>query len=127
MHDAETAPSSCPQPCETSPQGLFAIDPALSRTSERFEPLVAGPDGLLVERIVSWGHSSPENVWYDQDHDEWVTVLEGHAGLGYADGREVTLHRGESLLIPRHVRHRVIFTSSPCLWLAVHSPCLTLP
>lgn len=88
---------------------------------ERFDPLLTGQGDLLVERIVSHGHVTPEGQWYDQERDEWVLVLLGHARLAYADGIEVALAQGECLLIPRHVRHRVSFTSSPCVWLAIHA------
>lgn len=93
---------------------------------EDFAPLLASPDGLLVERIVSWGHVTPEGQWYDQEKDEWVLLLEGSARLGFADGREVALQRGQCLLLPRHVRHRVLETSKPCVWLAIHAPELIL-
>lgn len=28
--------------------------------------------GVLLERIISTGQSSPEGFWYDQERDEWV-------------------------------------------------------
>ena len=87
---------------------------------ELFEPVLSGPAGLLVERIVSHGHVTPEGEWYDQERDEWVVVLEGEARLQYADGSEIHLGRGEHLFLPKHCRHRVAYTSSPCVWLAVH-------
>ena len=43
---------------------------------------------------------------------------------GFADGREVSLERGQCLLLPKHVRHRVLETSKPCVWLAIHAPQL---
>ena len=30
---------------------------------------------------MSRAHASPEGFWYDQDWPEWVTVLQGSAGL----------------------------------------------
>ncbi len=101
---------------------LFSIPEAarLPGAEEFFEPLARGKDGLLVERIVSYGQSTPENTWYDQDRDEWVAVLEGRAKLLYEDGSELTLNKGDHVFIPRRVRHRVAQTSSPCVWLAVH-------
>ena len=36
---------------------------------------------LRIERIVSFGHSSPEGFWYDQDQHEWVLPLKGAARL----------------------------------------------
>ena len=87
---------------------------------ELFEPVLTGPGGLLVERIVSHGQVTPEGEWYDQERDEWVLILEGEARLLYADGAEAILRRGDCLFLPKRCRHRVSSTSSPCVWLAVH-------
>ena len=86
---------------------------------EYLEPLLSGFAALRVERIISHGHVTPEGQWYDQDEDEWVVVLEGSAGIAFSDGREIALERGDSLLLPKHVRHRVSRSSSPCIWLAL--------
>lgn len=101
---------------------LFALPQhgASSDNSETFLALLQGQNGLLVERIVSWGQVTPEGDWYDQERDEWVAVLVGSARIGYADGSEVALKQGDCLFVPRHVKHRVAYTSSPCVWLAVH-------
>ena len=82
--------------------------------------LAGKPGGMRVERIVSRSHATPEGYWYDQPDDEWVAVLEGSAEIAYADGTRVALRKGDSLLIPRRVKHRVAQTSDPCIWLAVH-------
>jgi cupin 2 domain-containing protein len=94
-------------------------------SSELFENLLAGSGNFRVERIVSYGQVTPAGEWYDQESDEWVLVLEGEAKLGFACGTEVSLRRGESLLLPRRLRHRVLYTSSPCIWLAIHASTLT--
>lgn len=76
-----------------------------------------------IERIVSQGHSSPEDFWYDQDEHEWLIVLEGSASIQFEGSPEpVELHPGSYLNIPAHVRHRVV-QSSPTqktVWLAIH-------
>ena len=66
---------------------LFSIPETARRLGEPelFEPVLTGPAGLLVERIISHGHATPEGEWYDQERDEWVVVLEGEARLQYAD------------------------------------------
>lgn len=92
---------------------------------EYVEPLFHVGPGARIERIVSWGHVTPVGQWYDQEDDEWVVVLEGRARLEYGDGSRVALERGDQLLVPAHVRHRVAYTSSPCVWLAVFAPTLT--
>jgi cupin 2 domain-containing protein len=77
---------------------------------------------LKIERIVSFGHSTPEGEWYDQNWDEWVIVLEGEAVIHYEDGFELNLKSGDYLLIPARRRHRVKWTppESKTIWLAVH-------
>jgi cupin 2 domain-containing protein len=73
-----------------------------------------------IERIVSYAQPSPAGFWYDQEEDEWVTVLRGTATLEFADGSQVELHEGDYLTIPRHVKHRVAQTSEETIWLAVY-------
>lgn len=77
-------------------------------------------DNLRIERIVSYGHSSPEGFWYDQDEHEWVIVLQGKAKVAIPDGiRE--LGPGDFLNIPAHQKHRVEWTApdEPTIWLAI--------
>lgn len=74
---------------------------------------------VQIERIVS--SPCPEPTRYDQDHDEWVLLLQGQATLELA-GEPLHLAAGDHLLIPAHCPHRVLVTSDEprCLWLAVH-------
>ena len=76
---------------------------------------------VRIERIVSTGHSSPPEFWYDQHETEWVVLLTGAAELLFDDQSSVSLSPGDHLLIPAHRRHRVESTSSsePTVWLAV--------
>ena len=105
---------------------IFSLDgiqnnPALP---ECFDQLLRGSGdsaGLRVERIVTCGQRTPEGEWYDQDWDEWVLILEGEARLGFVDAQERLLRRGDFLLLPRNMKHRVLFTSNPCIWLAIHA------
>jgi len=99
---------------------LFSVSEPLP-APEVFETLI--PDkGILIERIISIGHSSPPDFWFDQGRDEWVCLLQGRAVIEWADGRRRELVAGDWLLIPAHERHRVASTSAepPCIWLAVH-------
>lgn len=103
------------------PANLFAELPA-HLPQEHIEELVASPD-IKIERIVSRGHASPEGFWYDQDWHEWVTVLQGSAGVlfeGESEPRPLAV--GDQLVIPAHTRHRVAWTESgrDTIWLAVH-------
>lgn len=91
---------------------------------EIFERL-AGTGEILVERIVSSNHSSPEGFWYNQDRNEWVLVLRGSAGLLFeGDERVVTLKAGDWIDIPARMKHRVEWTdpADKTIWLAVHYP-----
>ena len=90
--------------------------------AEYSESMLSGSAGLRVERIISYGHVTPEGEWYNQDEDEWVAVLEGSAAIAFPGGKEIALEAGDSLLLPKHVRHRVSRTSSPCIWLALFAP-----
>lgn len=103
-------------------KNIFEIpnEVAGKETDEFLEALVCGDKGVNIERIVSQGQVTEEGRWYDQDRDEWVVVLKGSAKIQYEDGHEVYLESGEHLFLPKHVRHRVSYTSSPCIWLAVH-------
>ena len=90
-------------------------------TDEVFESLLERP-GLKLERIVSWGQTTPEGEWYDQDQDEWVMVLAGAARLEIEGEGEKDLAPGDALMLPAHCRHRVSWTDPlrPTIWLALH-------
>ena len=85
---------------------------------ERTDVLHAGR-GAVIEHILS--SAAVEPVDYDQDHDEWVVLLEGAAILD-VEGEAVTLAPGDWLLLRAHVRHRVTATAAGTRWLAVHLP-----
>jgi cupin 2 domain-containing protein len=78
---------------------------------------------LRVERIVSFGHASPPDFWYDSDLDEWVVLLSGSARLRI-DGRDDLLEMkpGDYVVLQAHTRHRVEWTAPDrhTIWLAVH-------
>ena len=94
----------------------------MSGSEEFFETLVGG-GGCRVERIVSRGHSSPPEFWYDQPENEWVMVVRGRARLRLADPDEsLELMPGDWIDIPAHRRHRVEWTDPDreTVWLAVY-------
>jgi cupin 2 domain-containing protein len=89
---------------------------------ETFELLLAQPD-IRIERIISTGQASPPGFWYSQPQSEWVTVLQGSAGLKFENETEVrVMHSGDFINIPALCRHRVEWTSTdePTTWLAIH-------
>lgn len=83
--------------------------------------VLASNSQVRIERIVSTGHSSPKDFWYDQEEHEWVALLRGAAKLRFDDGEVLELQPGDHVLITAHRRHRVEWTSpdEPTLWLAV--------
>jgi len=77
---------------------------------------------VRIERIISNGQSSPDNFWYDQDENEWVLLLKGHAELLFEEkSKSVSLNSGDYINIPAHVKHKVIKTEKdkPTIWLAI--------
>jgi cupin 2 domain-containing protein len=100
---------------------LFADLPA-KPAAEHFAQLLSAPH-VTIERIVSYGQSSPADFWYDQDRAEWVMLVRGSAAILLADEtvpRE--LKAGDYLHIPAHTRHRVVRTDpdQATIWLAVY-------
>ncbi|WP_163132885.1 cupin domain-containing protein [Agarivorans sp. Alg241-V36] len=98
---------------------LFAKLPK-DTSQEHFKDLLH-TDGVRVERIVSYGQSSPEQGWYDQDENEWLSVLEGSAVIEFEDGEVIALAKGDCLNIPAHKKHRVAETAAntATIWLAI--------
>jgi cupin 2 domain-containing protein len=99
---------------------LYAGIPG-SLPEELMEDLLTGSN-FRVERIVSRGHASPPDFWYDQTEAEWVVVLQGEARLRLEDSDEdVHLLPGMYLTIPAHARHRVTWTKEgiDTIWLAI--------
>jgi len=88
---------------------------------EIFESLAAG-GGVKIERIVSRGHTTPADNWYDQEKNEWVLVLRGSAVIAFPEKPAVTLLEGDYLTIRAHEKHRVQWTDPgrETVWLAVH-------
>jgi len=88
--------------------------------AEVLDVIISSP-GTRIERIISKGHTSPENGWYDQEENEWVIVLQGSGILTFEDGSTVQLSKGDHINIPAHCRHRVSWTDPGQLtiWLTV--------
>ncbi|MFQ5705396.1 MAG: cupin domain-containing protein [Gemmatimonadales bacterium] len=100
--------------------GNLLGDGPLDMADELVEVLAQG-NGVRIERIVSRGHRSPDDFWYDQEQDEWVIVLSGSAKLALDDGSTVTLGPGDYVDIPAHTKHRIEYTDGhgDTVWLAV--------
>ncbi len=99
-------------------KNLFADFPALPE-QEDILPILDSAR-VRIERIISNGHPSPADSWYDQDLPEWVMLVRGSAMLKFEDGATVNLEAGDYLVIEAHVKHRVEAVSDDAVWLGVH-------
>jgi len=89
---------------------------------EIFENLISS-ENCKIERIVSRGHTTPEEKWYDQDKNEFVLILRGNAELLFEEKNElVKMKEGDYVNIPAHKKHRVEKTSTEkeTIWLTIH-------
>ena len=88
---------------------------------ELFECLVDTPN-VRIERIVSRGHCSPQEGWYEQAKNEWVLLVQGAAHLEFEGRDSVRMAAGDWLNIPAGQRHRVRWTEpeADTIWLGVH-------
>lgn len=91
----------------------------LGASEEEFK-VIAESNGMVIERIVSHGHTSSE--WYDQEETEFCSVLRGSADLLFDGETKATrMNPGDWVIIPPHAKHRVTWTpeSEPTIWVAV--------
>jgi cupin 2 domain-containing protein len=89
---------------------------------EFIEPLVKDSD-VKIDRIVSRGHSSDPDFWYNQDENEFVLILQGEAKLKFKDEKNIVrMQKGDYMVIPAHKEHRIKWTpkNEDTLWLTVH-------
>lgn len=99
---------------------LFSGIPA--QLPQELVDVLVDQDAVRIERIVSRGHSSAADAWYDQQQHEFVLLLSGAARLQFErPARSVELVAGDHLLIRAHQRHRVVWTDSEhdSVWLTV--------
>ena len=99
-------------------KNLFDTIPA--ELPEELTETIAGNEDVRIERIVSHGHCSKKEFWYDQDQDEFVLLLQGEAELEFED-TTIRLKKGDYLTIKAHQRHRLKWTTPDMatIWLAV--------
>ena len=85
--------------------------------AEQIETLASG-SRFRLEHILSGGHASPPEFWYDQPEGEWAILLAGSAVLEFEEG-VVAMQAGDAVLISAHRKHRVA-SSAQAVWLALH-------
>ena len=64
----------------TLPNLMSDISPTLP---DEFVEILLQTPNVRIERIVSQGHSSPDEFWYDQATHEWVLLVHGAAQLQF--------------------------------------------
>jgi cupin 2 domain-containing protein len=99
-------------------QNIFADLPNAS-SQEHFLTLLES-SAVKIQRIVSDIGRGSSELWYDQDHEEWVIVLRGNAILEFEGGELTELKTGDYLMIPSRIKHRVEYTDPQTVWLVVH-------
>ena len=86
---------------------------------EIFETIIC-TQSIKIERIISKGHKSKPDFWYDQEQSEWILILKGEARLQFED-KSIHLTPGDYLNISAHQKHRIDWTTpeEETIWLAV--------
>ncbi len=88
--------------------------------SEELVETLCSSDAVRIERIVSYGHSSDPDFWYQQEQNEFVILLSGSAQLELED-KTISMKPGDYLNIPAQLKHRVATTAKDekSIWLCV--------
>lgn len=89
---------------------------------QEFLEVLLENSSFRIERIISRGHSSPENFWYDQRSDEFVFLISGSAEIKFENEKSIYLKPGDYFVIPARKKHRVekIDPDEDTVWLTVH-------
>lgn len=104
-------------------KNIFDISNIKNFQEEIFENILANSGEIRkIERIISKGQSTPENIFYDQDCAELVFLLQGNAEIEFENEFKIKLESGDYITIYEHQKHRVTYTSKEpeCIWLAIH-------
>jgi mannose-6-phosphate isomerase-like protein (cupin superfamily) len=95
-------------PIQTSPIEKVNLAEKFSNFSDQWSPKIVGElNGQLVKLVKFQG----EFVWHKHDHeDEMFLVVRGTFRMEFRD-RNVDLHPGEFIIVPRGVEHRPVAES----------------
>ena len=106
------------EPAGSNSENIFANLP--DQLPKELVQILLRAEHVCIERIISHGHSSPTDFWYDQAQHEWVIVLQGAARLQF-EQRLIEMKPGDFINIPAFTRHRVDWTvpDQPTVWLGV--------
>ncbi len=95
---------------------------ATENSKDEFFEVLLNNSSFKMERIISQGHVSPENFWYDQGKNEFVLLISGNAKILFENDFNLELMPGDYFIIPAHKKHRVVFTQpdEKTIWLTLH-------
>src|SRR3989344_6370505 len=82
---------------------------------------IASSNKVKIQRIISRGHKTKDNYWYNQKQNEFVLLIEGSATLLFENNKRTNMKKGDYIIIPKRVKHRVENTSKKgnTIWLTV--------
>jgi len=92
--------------------------PNMTNPSEELFDTLLQTNSLHIKKITSNGQISSK--WYESEKDEWVVLIKGEGKLLFEDKIEVHLKTGEHIFIPKMKKHKVIYTATPTIWLAIY-------
>jgi cupin 2 domain-containing protein len=97
-------------------ENIFADIP--EKFSEELVQKLASTSNFWIERAVSPKSDIPSKI-YDQDEEEFLMIIEGYAELELVDKKEIVkMKSGDYMIIPPHLKHKVIKTKKNTIWLA---------
>lgn len=108
--------------CNSMQKGNIFSEIPTSIPKEVFNSII-DKDGIKIERIISKGHTTEKDKWYNQEKNEWLIMLKGKAELLFKNNNQIIkMKKGDYLNISAHTEHRVTKTSKKeeTIWLTIH-------
>lgn len=104
-------------------KNIFKIIP--KNLPQELTDILLKDNTVRIERIVSRGHNSPKDFWYDQNENEWVILLKGDAVLIFKEKEKdeiLKMKEGDYINIPAYKKHRIEQTSKneDTIWLCIY-------
>ncbi len=98
----------------------FFVNIPQNLPEELFDTIVQS-DNVRIEKIISDGHTSPQNFWYDQVQNEFGLLLQGSAIIEFENDKSIELKVGDYQIISFHQKHRVSYTdkNKKTIWLTI--------
>ena len=92
-----------------------------SNIPKELTAILSKTKNIKIEKIISKGHITEQNKWYNQSKNEFVLILQGAGKILFEDKKIITLKKGDYIIIPKKTKHKVVYTSKnpKTIWLAV--------